>query len=87
MTGLNYYSESLKREVVQVQSRQITKEEARRKYGIKGHSTILKWIRKFEDSDPHIKSYECSGEQGPDRKFEDELIQVRTAWRLLQIMD
>lgn len=57
MSGLNYYNESLKREVLfEVQSGQISKEEARRKYGIKGHSTILKWIRKFEGSDPHYQS-------------------------------
>jgi hypothetical protein len=49
MSGLNFYSEALKRSIViEVHSGQISKEEARRKYGIKGHSTILKWIRKFE---------------------------------------
>ena len=57
MTGLITYSESLKRAVVlEVKSQQISKEEARRKYGIKGHSTILKWIRKFEGSDPLLQS-------------------------------
>jgi len=56
MTGLNCYSEKLKREVVfQVQSGQLTQSEANRKYGIKGHSTILKWIRKFEESDLHFQ--------------------------------
>lgn len=58
MTGFNYYSEAFKREVVLIVQRgQITKEEARRKYGIKGHSTILKWIRKFEGLDPDFQSY------------------------------
>ena len=57
MSGLNYYNESLKREIViAVQSGQISKERARKKYGIKGHSTISKWICKFEESDPHLKS-------------------------------
>jgi transposase-like protein len=85
MTGHNHYSESLKREVViQVQSGQISKEEARRKYGIRGHSTILKWIRKFEESDPHLQSlmdYSKSDKKELikrikelERKLEDEQI-------------
>lgn len=53
MPGKKFYSESFKREVIlKIQSGQIWKEEARRVYGIKGHSTISNWIRKFEDSDP-----------------------------------
>ena len=85
MTGLNYYSESLKREVIfLVQSGQTSKEEARRKYGIKGHSTILKWIRKFEESDPQFQSlmdYSKSDKKDLikrikelERKLEDEEI-------------
>jgi transposase-like protein len=57
MSGLKTYSESLKREIVcLVQSGQITKSEASRKYGIGGSCTILKWIRKFEGTDPHFQS-------------------------------
>ncbi len=86
MSGLNnYYSESLKREIVfQVQSGQISKEEARRKYGIKGYTTILKWIRKFEGSDPYLQSlmdYNKSDKKELikrikelERKLEDEQI-------------
>ena len=52
MSGKNYFSESLKRAiVVEVQSGLINKEQARKKYGIKGKSSILNWIRKFEGSD------------------------------------
>jgi len=58
MTGLNYYSEVFKRELVHlVKTGQVTKEEARRKYGIKGHSTVLKWIRKFDGIDPDFRGY------------------------------
>ena len=58
MSGLNYYSETFKREVIfQIKSGQLTQGEASRKYGIKGHSTILKWIRKFEGSDPEFESF------------------------------
>ena len=86
MSGLNYYySESLKREIVfQVQSGQISKEEARRKYGIGGSTTVLKWIRKFEGSDPYLQSlmdYSKSDKKELikrikelERKLEDEQI-------------
>ena len=44
----NSYSESFKWKVVQeVLGGKITKEEARRIYGIKGNCVILYWIRKF----------------------------------------
>ena len=42
------YSESFKRRVVaEVESGLITKEEARRKYNIRGKTTVLQWCRKF----------------------------------------
>lgn len=50
MKGNKSYSESLKREVVRaIQLGLLSKEEARKKYGIRGHSAILKWIRTFEE--------------------------------------
>lgn len=43
-----HYSDAFKHEIIQkVLSGGITKEEARRKYGIKGKSAILRWMRKF----------------------------------------
>jgi len=52
MSGLstsNYYDEHFKLKVVtEVKSGKLSKEAARRKYGIKGKSTILKWIRIFD---------------------------------------
>lgn len=42
------YLESFKKTIVrQVESGKITKAEANRKYEIGGHSTILRWQRKF----------------------------------------
>ncbi len=42
------YTEAFKRHVVwEVESGRISKSEASRKYGILGHSTILKWCRKY----------------------------------------
>ena len=85
MVRYKFYEESVKKEVVYlVQSGQISKEEASRKYGIKGHSTILRWIRKFEGSDPNLQSimdYNTSDKKDLikrikelERKLEDEQI-------------
>jgi len=52
MKGNKTYSESLKQEVVRsVRLGLLSKAEAKRKYDIKGHSEVLKWIRKFEDTE------------------------------------
>jgi transposase-like protein len=52
MKGNKYYSDSFKREVVrEVLAGHLSKEEARRKYNIKGGAAVLYWIRKFADQD------------------------------------
>lgn len=52
MSGLkssNYYPLKFKLQVIdEVLSGKISKEAARKKYGIKGNSTIIKWIRKLD---------------------------------------
>jgi transposase-like protein len=49
MKKVNYYSDEFKKGVVdEVIKGGFSKEEARCKYGIKGNSAILNWIRKFE---------------------------------------
>lgn len=51
MKKVNFYSDEFKRSVVnEVLRGIISKEEARWKYGIKGKSAVLDWIRKFEES-------------------------------------
>ncbi|MBT6837966.1 MAG: helix-turn-helix domain-containing protein [Bacteroidetes bacterium] len=55
MTGFISYNNSLKIRVVkEVLSGHLTQTEANRKYGIRGHSTILKWIRKFEKQESFV---------------------------------
>ena len=47
------FSDKLKRQVVQeVLSGSMSKEEARRVYGLKGKSGILEWMRKFASINP-----------------------------------
>jgi transposase len=49
MKEVNYYSDTFKEAVVkEVLDGLIGKAEARRKYGIKGKSAVLNWIRKFD---------------------------------------
>ena len=98
MAGFNFYSETFKREVVLlVQSGQISKEEARRRYGIKGHSTILKWIRKFESTDPDFQSYMDYGKSDKkdlikrikelERQLEDEQIRSYGYSKMIDIAE
>lgn len=51
MRTVNQYPDDFKIAVVQeVLNGLICKDEARRKYGIKGKSAVLNWIRKFDQS-------------------------------------
>ncbi len=63
-----YFSDVLKRQIVQeVQSGTISKEEARRRYGIKGNSAILKWMRKFGyASDVDSETIKMKSKELPD---------------------
>jgi transposase len=52
------YSESFKIHVVnEVESCNLTKSEASRKYNILGHSTVLKWCRKYGSLAERKKEY------------------------------
>jgi len=49
MKKVNYYSDEFKKSIVdEVLNGILSKEEARCKYGIKGSSAVLNWIRKFD---------------------------------------
>lgn len=65
------FSESFKIKVVkEVESGVITKEEARRKYGIRGKSAVLNWSRKYG-------RYEHPGMGGRIRDESEELKRLR----------
>ena len=60
MKKINYYSDEFKKSVVkEVLAGHICKEEARTRYGIKGSSAVLNWIRKFESKE----NYKMKNEQ------------------------
>jgi len=51
------YTEAFRRHVVgEVESGRTSQQEASRRYGILGHSTILKWIRKYGRFSSHYNT-------------------------------
>lgn len=55
LTGSVHYSYGFKKKVIEsILSGAESQESASRKYGIKGHSTIAKWMRKLERSNVDI---------------------------------
>ena len=56
MKGNNFYSESLKKEVVhEIKLGLLSKSEVKRKYGIKGWGCIYRWISNFDDNSDNRK--------------------------------
>ena len=74
MNYVNHYSEEFKLKVVhEVLRGEISKEGCREKYGIKGHCTVLKWMRKFGFSKEPIKM----GQKRKKTKTTDLQVQIR----------
>jgi len=83
-----YFSDVLKHRIIQeIESGSISKEEARRRYRIRGKSAILKWMRKFgyePDTEPATlmkKSQELSDDpkelKGRIKELEKALEQAK----------
>jgi transposase len=85
MKNVNYYSDEFKKTVVdEVLTGILSKEEARYKYGIKGNSAILNWIRKF---DGYNKSKSMKSKKNPVKSGKsDEELEAENA-RLKQELD
>jgi len=85
MKRINYYSDEFKKSVVkQVLSGQLGKEEAKWKYGIRGNSAVLNWIRTFDTSPPfemkkrqHPPQGDASALEAENRRLRDEHGRVR----------
>ncbi len=98
MRGNKFYPDSLKREIVwEVQSGLLSKAEAIRKYNIRGSSSIIGWIRKFDgkSSDYHRSmDYKQSDKEALikrikelERKLEDEQIRSEGLSRMIDIAE
>lgn len=98
MSGLKIYEESFKRRVVaEVLNGQISKEEARRRYDIGGHCTVLKWIRKFEAQIFQISSMKADSQTSKEellkrikeleRQVEDEKLRSEALSLMIDIAE
>ena len=98
MKGYKTYSESLKREVVrEITKGLISKEEARRKHDIRGHSCIKNWIRKFGDQNSrncHQMDYKKSNKEDLikrlkelERQLEDEQLRSEGYSKMIDIAE
>jgi transposase-like protein len=97
MSGYRNYSNAFKLKVVdEVLRGKITKEEARRRYDIRGKSTVLKWIRKFEFTP--LTSRPMSSEQESkkdllkrikqlERQLEDEKLRSEGLSKMIDIAE
>lgn len=75
-----YYPEELKIEIVeQVTSKSMTKVEANRRYGIKGHSTIMKWIKKYG----YLPEQKQTGVKFMKKRIEESEERIRKLEKLL----
>jgi transposase len=98
MKGRKFYSDSLKREIIrEVKTGFLSKIEARRKYDIPGSSTIIGWIRKFDDersNNRQIMDYKQSDKEALikrikelERKLEDEQIRSEGLSKMIDIAE
>lgn len=88
-TKITYYSDEFKRAVVkEVLDGHITKSEARQKYGIKGKTCVLDWIRSYEymqannqkwveDPTPKVPSLEELQAENSRLRIELHLVQLQ----------
>ncbi len=84
------YSRAFKIMVLnEVRSGSISKTEASRKYGIKGHSTISKWMRKLDEKKPKLdlmKPLEQSSYESRIRELEAALAHEKLRSKALEEM-
>ncbi len=98
MKGIKCYPDSLKREIIrEVESGLLSKTEARRKYNIRGSSTIINWMRKFDGKPSEYRSIMDYNKSDKDalikrireleRKLEDEQIRSEGLSRMIDIAE
>jgi transposase-like protein len=74
MEKVNQYTDDFKIRIVEeVLSGKITKEECRYRYGIKGNSTVLRWIRKFTGSYNRFPDMSIKSESEETARLQEQL--------------
>lgn len=97
MKEVNFYTDEFKQKVVnEVHNGLISKEEARRRYGIRGNSAVLSWMRKFGVSKPvndmlkkrkqETRAKSLEELEAENLRLKEELEEERLRSRALNIM-
>lgn len=93
MKKVNRYSDEFKETVVkEVLDGIITKEEAKRRYGIRGNSAVLNWIRNFEFTlNPTMEKIKKTGKsleelEAENLRLKQELEMEQLRSRALNVM-
>ena len=98
MTRYKVYEDSLKREVVrEVRAGLLSKAEAKRKYNIPGSTTVLYWLRNFDDNNPRRRKMSVDKKSSKDlllrriqeleRQLEDEKIRSEGLSKMIDIAE
>jgi len=98
MTRYKVYEDSLKREVVrEVRAGLLSKAEAQRKYNIPGSTTVLYWLRNFDDNNPRRRKMSVDKKSSKDlllrriqeleRQLEDEKIRSEGLSKMIDIAE
>ena len=86
MKEIVFLPESLKREIVlEVLSGRLSKEQARRVYGIKSKSGILEWMRKFASIDPKTHGIDPIPKLKTLKEDSKELLDLKSKIKDLEI--
>ena len=94
MREVNRYSDDFRKSVVEeVLSGRLSKDEARRQYGIRGKSAVLNWIRKFDASRTHpmkkkrtLQQRDTSELEAENKRLREELELERLRTLSLNVM-
>jgi transposase len=98
MKGNKFYSDSFKKGVIrEIKSGLLSKAEARRKYDIRGSSSIIGWIRKFDrnlQNNRRVMDYKKSDKEvlikrikELERQLEDEQIRSEGLSKMIDIAE
>jgi transposase len=86
MKKSNHYSDEFKKHVVkEVLAGHLSKEGARHRYGIKGNSAVLNWIRNFDTTQSYEMKREITEQPEQIKKLEAENKRLREELELERI--
>ena len=83
--GLRVFSDELKHQIIaKVESGELTKEQARQRYQIKGKSAILYWMRQYAKSNPTFTEKSNNAMAAQDENTKELLLKIKQLERSLE---